>query len=187
MSSVDITNIKHAINTWVRRGSGLAANKVIWTLGARVPDGTYIHLRARVGTIGSDLVRVTPAPTPSSGQDALYTVVGGRLLTLTMTCFAPETPDQATRAPEQILNDVLTALSLPSVNDVIQAAKLGAMKFGDVQTIDLNINHTLFEPRATCTVRFHTIASLSETGPAIDSTEISGDTPSGDLDFIVSF
>jgi hypothetical protein len=185
MSAIDIETVKSALRTWVIRGSGLPPDHVVWTLGARRPDSSYIHMRLKVGTVGQDLVKYTPNPSPTSGNDALFTVVGARILTFTVTCFAPTEPNQGARSPEQILNDVFTSYSFPSVTAVVKAAKLGWLTNTDITPIDLLIDKTLFEPRAYMTIRLHTIAQLSETGPSIDTVEISGTTAAGTDAFVV--
>lgn len=185
MSAIAITTVKNAIRAWVISGSGLAANRVIWTLGARAPAGTYIHMRIRVGTVGADWVDTDPNPTPTSGNDATNKVRGGRIMTLTLTCFSADDVSAGTRSPEEILNDVLTAATLPSVSVAINAAKIGLLSFGEVTPVDLTIDSVYFEPRAFVTVRFHTVASLSETGPSIDSATVQGTAPAGTFTFLV--
>lgn len=186
MAAIDVNTIKHTVRAWVIRGSALADDHVIWTLGKRAPSGPYIHLRLKIDTIGQDLVRSTPNPTPTSGNDATYTVVGSRLVTLTITCYSSDDINSGARSVEQILNDVLTAASLPSVSDSFRAAKIGSLKFGTVESAGAIIDTSFFEPRAVVTVTFHTVAQMSETGPAIDSvTGIVGTTDHGNLTFDV--
>lgn len=174
MASIAIDTVKQAIRSWVIRGSGLAPDHVIWTLGAKRPSSTYIHMRIRLRTLGQDFVKVTRTTSPTSGNDATYTVVGTRLLTLTLTCFAPGEPNQGARSPEQILNDVFAAWSLPSINESMNVARLGWLSNTEIVPVDMNIDSSLFEPRATCTITMHTVAQLTETGPAIDSVDIVG-------------
>jgi hypothetical protein len=185
MASVDVDGIKAALRTWVINGSGLAPNKVIWTLGRRSPTGTYVHLRMKIDPVGGDVVSVRPNPTPTPGNDAIYSVLGARYGTVTITCFAPDDVEADARSPEEILNDVMTASSLPSSYDVLTAARVGVLTFSSVTTVDLTIDEVQFEPRAYFTARFHTTAQLSETGAAIDTVDLVGTTDAATLTFEV--
>lgn len=172
MSAVNVDTIKAALRAWVIRGSALPAGQVIWTLGKRTPPSPYISMRLSIRTVGQDWVDTVANPTPTTpGTEALYKVRGNRVLKLSMQCFADEA-SSGQRAPEEILDDVITALALPSVSTALAVAKVGIADVSDITPIDGVINSTRFEPRALVTVTMHAIAAMSEAGPVIEEVEI---------------
>lgn len=175
MSAVDVDTIKAALRAWVIRGSALPAGQVVWTLGERTPPSPYISMRLSIRAVGQDWVDTRRNPTPTvPGTEAIYKVRGNRVLKLSMQCFGDDA-SSGQRAPEGILNDVITALALPTVSEALAAAKIGIADVSDINPIDGVINSTRFEPRALVTVTMHATAALSETGPVIEDVEITGE------------
>lgn len=174
-TAINTTAIKAALRQWVINGSGFSAGNVIWTLGKRRPAGPYVHMRVNWGKpIGSDMLFTSATPSPTPGNDVTYTVIGSRRPTLTLTCFSDADDNSGDVSPESVLNSVLTAAYLPSSSNVLRAARIGLMKFGDVTPVDVTINSVEFEPRAFVLVTFNITASLSETGPGFTSVQASG-------------
>lgn len=168
MSSMPMNQLEDAIYTWVRVGSGLAAANVNWAAQNQAsPVGTHITLRMRsIRPLGNDWVDVEDNPSPSAGAEVLFKVRGMRRVTLTIACYG-EDPIGAD-GPLAIVNDVLTALALPSRSDALASAGVGISQIADVQALDGVEGSTTFEPRAQVDVVFFAAAELVETGTYIE-------------------
>jgi hypothetical protein len=171
VSAFNIVAAKAALHAWVVRGSGLPPERAIYALGQRPPEAPYLHIRFRVDPVGHDWIRNAPADDPQPGLDTVYTVCGYRTLTVILTCFGADT-NAGERAPEQILNDVVTARSLPSVVQALAAAGMGSFTFGSMSSPGATIQSSYFEPRSTIEARCQVVAELSELGPSIATADI---------------
>lgn len=185
MSAMQMNTLEDAIYTWVRVGSGLAAENVNWAAqNQRSPVGAHITLRMRaIRPVGNDWVDVEDNPTPSAGAEVLYKVRGMRRVTLTIACFG-ESPIGAA-GPLAIVNDVLTALALPSRSAALAGAGVGISSIAEVLALDGVEGSTTFEPRAQVDVFFYATAELVETGTYIEHVEVENQVANPDEDFTI--
>lgn len=164
-----------AIQNWVVIGSGLAADKVIWSQqdGPR-PASPYIALRpASLAATGIDWVDVVDSEAPTPGNEIEYHVRGPRIVELWMQCHGVvATGDQS---PVAILESVRTSHRLPSVRKPLKDAKIGVADSTPVSYLGSTINNANFEPRAVMSVTLHLASDVSEPGTVIESAEITGD------------
>lgn len=120
--------------------------------------------------IGNDWVDNENNPTPTAGAEVLMKVRGVRRCTFSLQCFAAM--GTGATGPTAILNDVITACSLPSISDALDAAFVGVSDYGDIKSMDGVVNSTRFEPRATVEIVFYAKAELVETATYIEHVQI---------------
>lgn len=158
-----------AVRTWVQGSAGLGANKIIWANqnGNRI-ERPFVTLRfGDLVPIGAtDEKRRTWVGTP--GAELLETVVGQRILTLTVQAFTQQTVGSDTA--RAILSKVQTALRLTTVRDALNNAGLAPFDIGTVQEISTVLDGD-FEGRALMAVRFHVAETVSETLTYIEKVE----------------
>jgi len=169
--------IETAIAYWARTGSGLPTGKVIWAKqnGPR-PANPYIALSIlAIQRTGHDHVNVEDNPSPASGAEIIHYVRGPRKITVTMQCFSNTALGISGSA--QILDSVMSAVKLPSVQDALRTAGVGVASFDPIQPLGSAMNSAVFEPRALLTARCFIASEISETGTYIETVEATNDPP----------
>lgn len=160
--------IEDAIYAWVSTASGVTT---IWAgQDAPAPTGVYIALRLSLEQTGQDWVDVEDNPTPTPGAEILQTVRGVRRLTLGIQAF-PGTPTGVGSAAS-LLEKVMIGAKLPSRREALNAAGVGILNFGPIQTLNFTINQVDFEPRASMEVFIQSVSTLTETATFIETVEI---------------
>jgi hypothetical protein len=101
------------------------------------------------------------------GEEAIATVRGARIATLSLQCFG----GNAT-----VLDTVAAAAALPDVADALHAASIGVIELGPAQSIDGLVGAALFEPRAVAAHRLYLPLALAAAAGSgiIDYVTVSG-------------
>ncbi len=171
---VSVTAFENAIYDWVVAGSGLAADRVIWSGRGPAPAGTYISMRLlNIGSVSQDWL----VPVNVSGS-IVYHIRGTRNPTLELTCiYADRTGDQR---PEMILDRVRTAKALPSVAATLKAGGVGVGKWGPVRVVP-GVRSQLFDPRAIVEIDLHSTIDIADpvAGSAIEHVQVQTETGAG--------
>lgn len=161
-----IKAIEDAIHAWVVRGSGLAASNVIWGDRGRLPTGTFIALRFTANRrVSSDWLRAER----TAGGAIIQHARGTRHPTLELEARAAELTSGAQAG--WLLERVLAARTLPTVQQRLQRAGVGVGTIGPVRVIP-GVKSQMFDPRATVEVGLHTMITVSEAGSAIESVDV---------------
>lgn len=128
------------------------------------------HVRVDLTSSGSGVHTVTAtASTRRSGAEILRRVRGQRTATLKLRCFVGTPTGVA--MPIAILNAVLTAASLPSVRDALNAAGVALGTTNPVRSVD-GIKGALFEPRAMTELELHLASEVTETTTYIETFDL---------------
>lgn len=184
MSGTDWTTIENAIYTWVSNASGLFTT---WSAQNQPGhDAPYITLRVgTIRTVGlSDSIELRANPSPSPGNEIQFVGRGQRRCILTIECFATS-PIGATGAAAT-LSDVLGALSLDPVYELLSTAGIGIANYDDITSIDGVVGSTLLEPRATVEVIFYVGSELVANGTNIISVQVTDQIPTPNDIFTVN-
>ena len=115
------------------------------------------------------------ATTVRAGAEINNVVRGPHVLTLSLQCFA--SPAVGTANARNYLSRVLSSVTLPSVAAGLVAAGVGVGTWTKVSVLGMTLNMTVFEPRATVTVKLHVASEISETGTYIQTVAVSGVPP----------
>lgn len=175
-------------------GGDLAAGTDYWPV---VDDATHVRLaRTHADAVATTpvVIDITGAGTGThtlddsptfarQGAEVLFKVRGMRRVTLSLACFG--TSPIGASGPAAILNDVLSAIGLPSRGDALAAAGVGISNLSDVVAIDGVVGSTLLEPRATAEVLFFATSELVETGTYIEHVSAEDDVPSTPENFSI--
>lgn len=174
MSAVPWTQIEDAIRTWIKNGSGLPDESVIWAqYGGPRPTDPWISINTTsLDQVGVDFSkrRTNPASNGHDGQELVTTTRGIRRGTLSIQCFAVSPSDG--QSAISILTDVVAAAYIPSVRRALDAAGVGLSDFSPVRSIGAVINQTTFEPRAVVDVTFYATSAVDEFTTYIEHVEI---------------
>lgn len=164
-----VVAVEDAIQAWVVAGSGLAANRVIWKdQSGPAINGTYIALKLRdIGRPAEDWTVLT-----KTGNAVTHAVVGPRTATLEITCFYA--PPLGALQGILILDRVIAAKGLPSVQAVLRAGNVGIGRTGRARSID-GVRSELFDPRATVEVTLHLMSEISEPGYDLEAALVALD------------
>lgn len=171
------TTVENALVAWVRSGSGLDAEHVFWAQQKRpIPSGRYTTLRVTsIRQVGQDWLDVEDADAPSPGAEIVHRARGSREVLLSLQCFAGA--GTGGDAPAMVLDAVQSAARLPSNRDALNAAGVGVLGFGPVQSIDGVVGSSSFEPRATLQARLHLASEVSEFGTWVEVARLDPETP----------
>lgn len=161
------TQIEDAIIAWIRAGSGLNAEYVLWeSQNAPKPDadqdtdGTWISVNVLVlDTIGIDWRDYKDADNPQPGAELTVEAKGSRLCEIRLQCYT----DPRHRRPNagiQILDNVKLADRL---NDAV-----GFASFGPATFVGFERTKTIFEPRAVMTGQFFLVRGITGTATFIE-------------------
>lgn len=170
-----------AVHAWVVAGSGLAADRVIWSgqNGPR-PAAPWISLSiTQVDAPKVDWRDVRPAASPSAGRELTASTRGVRAASLSIQAFSPA--GVGLLAPTSLLEAVRLAATLPSVREALGGAGVGVADLGSVRDVGGVLGGSVFEPRAHVDVRLNLVVQLSEPmtyigqvsiNPTIDESEL---------------
>jgi hypothetical protein len=168
VSAIAWSTIESALWAWVVAASGLAASNVIWEERAPLPVGSYISLRLTVAKeVGQDWLKNERVISPPPGAEILQKVVGARVASLELSCFANGDKTIRTHA---VLTDVLAARALPSHRAALGAARIGFGPVGSVQVMSFP-NGQLFDPRAHVELALNLVSLVSETTTYIERVD----------------
>lgn len=179
------TAVENALRAWVKAGSGLDNEHVIWAeQGGPRPDGAFVTVR-----IG-DLVPVGAFDEVTHGYDATqplgeeieHVVRGERSCMVSVQAFTPEVMGSA--SARAVASRVLTALQRPSVRDALEAAGLSVYDPGTVKYVPAIVG-TEFEARAVLEVGFYLVETASERGGYIAKVQVTNEEPTPDQTFTV--
>jgi hypothetical protein len=165
--------VENAIYAWVVAGSGLPGEQVIWDNPNQPrPTAPYIAMRITgYQPIGQDWVNLGDAPAdPQPLADITVIARGQRQFTIALRCFAVAlTGDNSAGS---ILSRVLSAMSLPSIREALNAAGLGLSIINPIQIIDGVLGSSTFEPRASVDIRVFVTYEATELGTYIEHADI---------------
>lgn len=174
MSAIAWTVAKAAIQRWIRIGSGLAGDHVIWAgQNRKVPNGMFIEMRLSVlPRRGRDWHDRYDNPTPTAGAEVLQYTRGPREATLSVQCHAGlPTPGNDAVLVDMVLNDALSAHALESVTDGVSglvAAGVGVGAIDGARAFELEVDGVL-EIRAIAVAHLHLASELVETSTYIQT------------------
>lgn len=117
------------------------------------------------------------------GEEITTHARGQRRVVYNFEAYPPRDATDATEA-DALLNDVMTALALPSVAEAIDAAGFAVSGLGPIAQLDGVLNSTRFEPRAIMMVVCFIPSELSEPGTIIENVNVE-DEERPDRDFPV--
>lgn len=173
------TTAENAIHNWLQLATGIAADRILWARqGVTRPAGTsaWISLkRIAAPVIGQDWSTHALNPTPTAGNELLHTAAGNRAWTISIQCYGG-TATEAT-SPEAILDDALLKLALPAYKARFTAAEIGVGEISGPRPLDGLLNSVAVEPRAQVDVTFLLAASVTATGPALETVGVTGYVP----------
>lgn len=125
-----------------------------------------------------------------TGSEIAHIVRGQRQAILSLQCFAGMGQGQSATVPVQLLENVLSAYLIPSIKDVLVAAKIGFGPPPNIKAVDGAMGFSVFEPRAMVEIRLflasETAGATTEAGPIIQYVEVErvdedGNTVSSDF------
>jgi hypothetical protein len=153
--------IELALRAWVKAGSGLGDEFVIWAnQSASRPAGPHITLKLDGPlTVGLDGVDHNYDENRPEGEEIELKAEGTRELIVMLQAFGGDpTGSSSARA---LLSKVLTALALPTRRDALAAAGVTPFDAGQVQDLTALLE-TKFESRAALEARFYLVDDASE-------------------------
>jgi len=167
------SSVENAIHAWVVAGSGLPADKVIWSLQTGpLLELPYITMRcAVVSTSGLDWIDLEFAANPTPENEVDYIVRGSRRALLELQCYADAT-DVTGMAAQSILGNVIASARLPSIRSALNTAKIGVSVAEPIQFLGQVADSVGFEPRAITRIPMHLVNEISETGTFIETVQI---------------
>jgi len=164
------TAMQTALRTWVRLASKLDDSKIVWS-EQDIPRLATPYITMRMGDLvplgSTDEVNHTYDATQPNGQEIEIEIKGQRSFALSLQCFG-DGPNQSAR---QILSNVQTALGLPSVMGILEAAGLSSYDKTPIQNVTALLE-TAFEPRAVTSIYFYCSEAVSERTTYIESVEV---------------
>lgn len=124
---------------------------------------------------------VDTADTVRLGEEMQLVSRGGRVVTLSLQCFADAAT--GTLMSAALLEQVIAKYNLPSVHGALAAAGIGVLDFGQVAAIDGVLGTAnrsqdsvpTFQPRALLDVRLHLAVEVSEFATPVESVEITNE------------
>jgi len=180
------SDIETAIRAWVKSGSGLTDEQVIWAdQNGGSPALPFIDIRL------GELVPVGAADASDweydaggpAGQEIVMSGHGVREFAVSVRAFsASPLGNSSARA---LLSKVQTALALESARSALHAAGVTPFDNGRVQVVPA-ILETSWEGRAVLQVRFYTEETVTERTTYIDTVEVTNEEPTPDQTFQVT-
>jgi hypothetical protein len=172
--------IEKALHKMVVNGSGLSADKVVWSQqpGPR-PTGTHIAMRvAVIKRIGHDWLQVEDAAIPSQGAEINLLSRGMRECRFQLQCFSDT--GVGSGAAAMVLDSVVSRSNFQTAADALNTAGIGLCPWEQVVSIDGILGSSTFEPRATVETRFFLASEVLETATFIETVQMenedTGDT-----------
>ena len=164
----DIATVENAIQAWIVAGSGLAADKVLWSgQGKGRPGEQWISLKfLALPSEGQDWTDVEDAPEPQDGAEIEHRARGQRVATLSIQCYAGNAVGAV--SPMMRLERVKLARSLPTAMDAFRAGGVGIRSMSGPTDVSAPRTPGTFEPRAVMSARISLAAELVETGTYIE-------------------
>jgi hypothetical protein len=161
---VSYSSEEDALQAWVVRASGFAADKVIWdNQSAPRPLDDFITLKAGdQSTLGAfdQLTELTDLSRPA-GQEIELRIDGWREFTLTIQAYTHAVTGDT--CAFEVLTRVQTWLGLPSIRELLGATNLGpSFERGTVQSVPALLGTSRFEARAVVQINFFRLSSASE-------------------------
>jgi hypothetical protein len=169
-----LTAVENAIHAWVVIGSGLDADRVIWTgdgPSGPQPAGTFISMRIIDDNTG---FRDWLLPR-REGNGIRYRIRSHHMATLELSCNADGSFGSQRGA--MILRRVIAARALPSVVESMRGV-VGIGPAGKIRLIP-GVRSTLLDPKAMVEVGIHMVTEISEPGSAIETVSVATTTDVG--------
>lgn len=171
----------NALQTWVVRASGLAADKVLWDVqNMPRPLDDFITLRqGDQSTLGAfDQIVELQDLTRPAGQEIELRVEGWREFTLTVQAFTHAT--EGDTCAREVLTRVQTYLGLPSIRELLGTVNLGpSFERGVVQNLPQLLGTSRFESRAVVSINFYRLVTASDYVGYVAEVKGSGSITSG--------